>query len=163
MGNGPASVPGGRHPLAWAGSAAVAQVVAILAGILAMASGIEDYRIIGSALEPGLPHAWTGLQPDVWIEGAGLLVAVVALTLRGRARWLRYPLIILWICELASSIAFTGLGLLVSPSAIDRPVLAWLAVGDAAVVISLMVLVLIPLRNQGNRPGGPIEGAMPKA
>jgi hypothetical protein len=141
----------------------VAQVVAILAGILAMASGIEDYRIIGSALEPGLPHGWTGLQPDDWVAGAGLLVAVVALTLRGRARWLRYPLIIVWACELASSTAFTGVGLLLSPAAIRPPVLAWLAVGDAAVLISIVVLVLSPLRPPGKPSRQPVEGATPKA
>ena len=143
MGNGPASVPGGRHRLAWAGSAAVAQVVAILVGILAIVSGIEDFRIIR---EPGLSYAWTDQPPNVWVASAGLLVAVVALMLRGHARWLRYPLIILWICELASSTAITGLGLLVSPAAIYPPALAWLAVGDAVVLISLVVLVLSPYR-----------------
>jgi hypothetical protein len=155
MGNGPASVPGGRHPLAWAGSAAVAQVMAILAGILAMAGGIEDFRILR---EPGLSYAWTDQPANVWVAGAGLLVAVVALTLCGRARWLRYPLIILWVCELASSTAFTGLVLLFSPSAIVPPALAWLAVGDAAVLISLVALVLSPLRPPGKPSRRPIKG-----
>jgi hypothetical protein len=124
----------------------VAQVVAIFAGILAMASGIEDFRIIRSALEPEFPYAWTDQQPNVWVAGAGLLVAVVALALWGRARWLRYLQITLWICVLASSNAITGLGLMFSPTAIDPPALAWLAVGDAAVLISIVVLVLSPGR-----------------
>jgi hypothetical protein len=152
MGNGPASMVEGRHRFVWAGSAAAAQVVAILAGIIAMASGIEDFRIIRSALEPGLPYAWTGQQPDVWIAGAGLLVAVVALTLGRRARWLRSLQIIVWICELASATAITGLGLLFSPAAIRSPALAWLAVGDAAVLISLVVLILSPLRRPPGKP-----------
>jgi hypothetical protein len=124
----------------------VAQVVAVLAGILGMASGIAIGRISRPAVEPGIAEPWTYQSPDVWVAGAGLLVAVVALALWGRAGWLRYLQITLWICELVSSIAVNGIVLLISPRAIFPPVLAWFAVGDTAVLISIVVLVMSPRR-----------------
>jgi hypothetical protein len=153
MGDGPAGAAGDRHPLAWVRSLAVAQVVAILAGILGMASGIEELRITRSTIEPGIAEAWTDQWPSVWVAGAGLLVAVAALVLWGRARWLRNVQIIIWICELVSSIAITGLVLMLSPRAIFLPVLAWLAVGDVAVLISIVVLDMSRPTRETVRPG----------
>jgi hypothetical protein len=47
------SSAGGRLPLTWAKSATVAQVVAIPAGVLAMASALLMWRIVGYTSEPG--------------------------------------------------------------------------------------------------------------
>jgi hypothetical protein len=46
-GNEPESAAGGRLPFTWAKWATVAQVVAIAAGVLAMASGLLMWRIVG--------------------------------------------------------------------------------------------------------------------
>jgi hypothetical protein len=106
MGNEPESAAGGRLPLAWAKSATVAQVVAIAAGILAMVSGIVIRRIVMLATVTGGTVSWFPWK-DQWhsvtYAGAGVLVAIVALMLRGRARWLHYPQIGLWLLVLADS------------------------------------------------------------
>jgi hypothetical protein len=109
MGNEPESAAGGRLPLTWAQRATVAQVVAIAAGVLAMASGLLMWRIVGYtaanlgtgvSFEPSSITNWSVLL-SVAPAGAGTLVAVVALMLRGRARWLRYLQIGLWLLALA--------------------------------------------------------------
>jgi hypothetical protein len=46
MGNEPDGAAGGRPPRTWAKRATVAQVVAIAAGVLAMASGLVMWRIV---------------------------------------------------------------------------------------------------------------------
>jgi hypothetical protein len=141
------SAAGGRLPLARETRAAAAQAAGIAAGILAMGSGqlmwgIALYTLLApDGVWSPLPNSMT-----IWNElpflapaGAGTLVAIVALTVRGRARWLRYPQIGLWLLTLASSIyvaatcdPFTGLGPLCGP----------LAVGDVPVIITIVLLTL---------------------
>jgi hypothetical protein len=144
---GAESAAGGRPPLAWEKLATAAQVAGIAAGILAMGSGQLMWRIaLDTLLAPD--GAWSPLPNSLttWNElpflapaGAGALAAIAALTLRGRARWLRHPQIGLWLLTLASSIhiaatcdPFTGPGPLRGP----------LAVGDAPAVIPIALLTL---------------------
>jgi hypothetical protein len=138
---------GGRLPLAREKLATAAQVAGIAAGILAMGSGQLMWRIALDALlaldgvwspAPSSMTTWNAL-PFLAPAGAGALVALVALTLGGRARWLRYPQIGLWLLTLASSIYIAaacehlaGLGPLCGP----------LAVGDVPVVITIVLLAL---------------------
>ncbi len=146
-GNEPESAAGGRLPLTRAKWATVAQVAAIAAGVLAMASGLLMWRIVGYtaanldtgvSFEPNSITNWSVLL-SLAPAGAGALAAVLALTLRGRARWLRYLQIGLWVLTLASSayIADTcapliGLGPLYGP----------LAVADISAVAAIALLTL---------------------
>jgi hypothetical protein len=155
MGNEPESAAGGRPPPARAKRATGAQVVAIAAGVLAMASGLFMWRDVaytaanlgtGVSFEPDSITTWSELL-SVAPAGAGALVAVVALALRGRARWLRYLQIGLWLLALASSVyivntcaPFTGLGPLSGP----------LAVGDIPGVVTIVLLTL-SLRRPADR------------
>jgi hypothetical protein len=156
-GNEPESATGGRLPLTWAKSATVAQVVAIAAGVLAMASGLLMWRIVGytaANLDTGVsfePNSITkgSVLLSVAPAGAGALVAVVALTLRGRARWLRYLQIGLWLLALASFVyiadtcaTLIGLGPLSGP----------LAVGDISVVAAIVLLTLSLRRPASRQP-----------
>ena len=77
---------------------------------------------------------WLSVAP----AGAGALVAVVALALRGRARWLRYLQIGLWLLALASFVYITAnpCGPLVGLG----PVFAPLFVGDISGVVSVVLL-----------------------
>jgi hypothetical protein len=157
MGNEPESAVGGRLPLTWAKWAFVAQVVAIAAGVLAMASGLLMWRIVGYtaanldtgvSFEPNSITNWSVLL-SVAPAGAGALVAVVALTLRGRARWLRYLQIGLWLLALASSVYIAdtcapliGLGPLYGP----------LVVGDISGVVTIVLLTLSLRRPASRQP-----------
>ena len=151
------SAVGGRLPRTGAKGATVAQVVAIAAGVLAMASGLLMWRIVGytaANLETGvsfLPNSITNgnVLLSVAPAGAGALVAVAALALRGRARWLRYLQIGLWLLALASSIyignicaPFTSLGPLSGP----------LAVGGVAGVVTVVLLILSLRRPASRQP-----------
>jgi hypothetical protein len=136
--------------------AAVAQVVVLIAGFLTLVSAGLMWRIVGyTAMNPNtgvsfLPGSMTGWSEQLSFAPAQawVLVAVVALVLRGRARWLRYPQIGLCLLALASSVyiagacaAFTGLGVLYGP----------LAVGDVSGAIAIVLLAL-SLRRCGRRP-----------
>jgi hypothetical protein len=156
MGNEPESVAGGPLPtgVKWA---AVAQVVAIAAGVLAMACGLLMWRDVGYtavnlatgvSFEPDSITMW-----DVWLSvapaGAAALVAVAGLALRGRARWLRYLQIGLWLLALASSVyivnacaPFTSLGPLLGP----------LAVGDISGVVAIVRLTRSLRRPASRQP-----------
>ena len=146
MGNEPESVAGGPLPtgVKWA---AVAPVVPVAAGVLAMASGLLMWRDVGFTavnLATGVsfvPGSITTRDEllSVAPAGAGALVAVVALALRGRARWLRHLQIGLWLLALASSVCivnacapFTSLG----------PLLVPLAIGDIPAVVTIVTLTL---------------------
>ena len=103
---------GGQLAFNGARRATVAQVVVIAAGVLAMASGLLMWRDLafttmdgetGVSYFPSSITTWGELL-TVAPAGAGTLVAVVALALRGRARWLRYLQIGLLLLALASSI-----------------------------------------------------------
>jgi hypothetical protein len=140
----PVSVAGGRLPTG-AKWATVAPIVPIAAGFVAMASGLLMWRIVGYtaanlatgvSFEPSSITTW-----DVWLSvapaGAAALAAIVVLALRERARWLRYPQILLWLLALASSVyivntcaPFTSLGPLLGP----------LATGDICGVITIVLL-----------------------
>jgi hypothetical protein len=157
MGDEPESAAGGRLPLTWAKWATVAQVVAIAAGVLAMASGLVMWRIVAyTTMDPETGVSFFPNSITTWSEllsvapaGAAAFVAVVALTLRRRARWLRYLQIGLWLMALASSIyiadtcaPFTGLGPLYEP----------LVVGDIPGVVTIMLLTLSLRRPASRQP-----------
>jgi hypothetical protein len=137
--------------------ATVAQAVVLVAGFLALVSDGLMWRIVGyTAMNPGtgvsfLPGSMTGWSEQLSFAPAQawVLVAVVALILRRRARWLRYPQIGLCLLALASSVyiagacaAFTGVGALYGP----------LAVGDVSGAIAIVFLAL-SLRRCGRQPG----------
>jgi hypothetical protein len=139
--DGGASTAGGQLPLGWLKSATVAQVVAVAAGILAMVSWIVMRRIILSTLVNRATLSWLPWK-DQWhpvtYAGAGVLVAIVALLLRGRARWLHYPQIGLWLLVLAESWTVADDGLETG----IRGVPAWLVAGDVPGVIAIVLLAL---------------------
>lgn len=147
MGDEPGSVAGGRLLPPWARSAAVAQVVGIAAGFLALACGLVMWRDVGYTMAvynspwsfPLPATTPTDEQLAVVPAAAAMLVALVALALRGRARWLHYPQIGLWLLVLASSIYIaracapvTGTGMLYGP----------LLAGDVPVVVTVALLTL---------------------
>jgi hypothetical protein len=157
VGNEPESAAGGRLPLTWANSATVAHVVAIGAGVLTTASGLLMWRVVGytaANLSTGVsfePNSITNgsvllsLAPG----GAGALVAVIALALRGRARWLRYLQIGLWLLALAGLVYIAdtcapliGLG----------PLYGQLAVGDISGVVTIVLLTRSLRRPASRRP-----------
>jgi hypothetical protein len=159
MGNEPEGAAGdfGRLPFTWAKSATVAQVVAIAAGVLAMASGLLMWRILGytaANLSTGVsfePNSITNRSVllSVAPAAAGTLVAVVALTLRGRARWLRYLQIGLWLLALASSVYIAGT---CAPLIGLGPLYGPLAVGDIAGVVTIVLLTLSLRRPASRQP-----------
>jgi hypothetical protein len=133
------------------------QVAAIVAGFLAMACGLLMWRDLGytaSNLSTGV-----SFEPDsitnrtVWLSvapaGAGALVAVVALALRGRARWLRYLQIGLWLLALASFVCITAT---CGPLVGLGPVFAPLFVGDIAGVVAVVLLTRSLRRPAGRQP-----------
>jgi hypothetical protein len=156
-GNEPDGAAGGRRPRTRAKWVTVAQVVAIAAGVLAMASGLVMWRILayttmdpesGVSFFPNSITTWSELL-SVAPAGAAAFVAVVALTLRRRARWLRYLQIGLWLLALASSVyiadtcaPFTGLGPLYGP----------LVVGDVPGGVTIVLLTLSLRSPVGRQP-----------
>ncbi|HEY6790497.1 MAG TPA: hypothetical protein VI365_24645 [Trebonia sp.] len=76
-------------------------------------------------------------------------MAVVALALRGRARWLRYLQIGLWLLELASSVYIVNA---CAPVIGLGPLLGLLAVGDVSGVVTVVVLTLSLRRPAGHQP-----------
>lgn len=111
IGTEPESAARGQLPLTGAKHGTGAQVVAIAAGFLAMAGGLLMWRELGytaANLDTGVSFVpssisnWDVLAP-VAAGGLGALVAVVALALRGRGRWLRYLQIGLALLALAGS------------------------------------------------------------
>jgi hypothetical protein len=157
MANAPESSASGRTPLTWAKSATGAQVLAIPAGVVAMASAFLMWRILGYtaanlstgvSFEPNSITNWDVLL-SVAPAGAAALVAVVALPLRGRARWLRCLQIGLWLLALAGSVYIVdtcapliGLGPLVDP----------LFVGDISAVVAIVLLTLSLRRPLSRQP-----------
>ena len=133
------------------------QVAAIAAGLFGMACGLLMWRDLGYTAA----NLGTGVsfEPDsitdrsVWLSvapaGAGALVAVVALMLRGRARWLRYLQIGLWLLALASSVYITGIcASLIGLGPVSGP----LFVGDTAGVVTVVLLTLSLRRSASRRP-----------
>ena len=156
-GSGPKIAAGGRLPFTPVKRATVAQVAVITAGVLAMASGQLMWRILGytaANLSTGVsfePKSITtgrvllSLAP----AAAGALAAIVALALRGRARWLRYLQIGLWLLTLASSayIADTCAPL------IGLAPLFWpIAVADISAVGAIALLTLSASRPASGQP-----------
>jgi hypothetical protein len=157
MGNGPESAAAGRLPLTWTNSATVAQVVAIGAGVVAMASGLLMWRIVGDTaanLSTGVsfePNSITNRSVLLSLApgGAGALVAVVALALRGRARWLRYLQIGLWL------LALVGFGYIAdtcAPLIGLGPLVGQLAVGDISAVVTIVLLTRSLSRPASRQP-----------
>lgn len=139
------SADGGQLAFTGARKATVAQVVAIAAGVLAMACGLLMWRDLafttmdgetGVSYFPSSITTWGELL-TVAPAGAGALVAVVALTLRGRARWLRYLQIGLLLLALAGSIY---IALTCAPFA--GPLYSLLVVGDIPVVVAIWLLAV---------------------
>lgn len=132
-GSKPESAAGGRLPPAEVQRATGVQVLAIVAGVISMACGLLMWRTLADTMRN--PATGASFLPD-WVTmprellsaapaGAGVIVAVTGLAL-GRARWLRYLQIGLWLLALASSVyitgtlaPFTGLGPLYGPIIVD--------------------------------------------
>jgi hypothetical protein len=129
-GNELESAAGERLPPARMQLATGAQVVAIVAGVIVVICEFLPYRIVGyTTMNPGTGAFWWPNSITLWSErfalapaAAGVLVALAGLALRGRARWLRYLQIGLWLLALASSVyitetcaPFTGLEVLYGP------------------------------------------------
>jgi len=156
MGNEPESAAGGRPPLTWANSATGAQVVAIGAGVLAMASGLLMWRIVGdtaanlSTRVSFEPNSITnrGVLLSLAPGGAAALVAV-ALALRGRARWLRYLEIGLWLLAL---VGFAYIAETCAPLIGLGPLAGQLAVGDISAVVTIVLLTRSLRRPAGRQP-----------
>jgi hypothetical protein len=157
MDNDPESAAEDRLPPARVQRATGTQVVAIVAGVIAMACVALMWRTLGDTmgnLETGVSRlpgwATTGRELlSAAPAGAGVLVAVAGLALRGRARRLRYLQIGLWLLALASFIyiaetfaPFTGLDPLYVP----------IVVGGAAGVVSVAYLALSLRRPTSRRP-----------
>ena len=132
-------------PLTGARRATVAQVVAIAAGVLAVASGLLMWRGVAyTTMDPETGVSFFPSSITTWSEllsvapaGAGVLVAVMALTLRGRARWLRYLQIVLLLLALASS---SYIAYICAPFA--GPLYGLLVVGDIPGVVTILLLTL---------------------
>ena len=138
-------------------SAACAQVVAIVAGVIVVAGEFLPYRIVGyTTMNPGTGASWWPNSITLWSERLALapacavvLAAVAGLALRGRARWLRYLQIGLWLLALASSVyitgtcaPFTGLAVLYGP----------IIVCGVAAVVAVALLTLSLRRPAGRQP-----------
>jgi hypothetical protein len=156
-GNEPESDAEGQLPLTGAKWATVAQVVAIAAGVLAIACGLLMWRIVGYtaanldtgvSFEPNSITNWSVLL-SVAPAGAGALVAVVALTLRGRARWLRYLQIGLGLLALAGSVYIVDT---CAPLIGRGPLYGPLVVGDISGVAAIVFLTLSLRRPASRQP-----------
>src|SRR5690242_2484978 len=95
-GNEPERAAGDRL-LARVQRATGAQVVAIVAGVIVVAGEFLPYRIVGYTTMSGTGVSFWPNSITLWSErlalapaGAGVLVAIAGLALRGRVRWLRY-------------------------------------------------------------------------
>jgi hypothetical protein len=78
----------------------VAPVAPIAAGVVAMGSGLLMWTAVSYDVGVSGWSPWLSVAP----AGAATLVAAAGLALRGRARWLRYAQIGLWLLALASSV-----------------------------------------------------------
>ena len=131
------------------------QVAALAAGLLAMVCVQLMWRDLGYtasnlstgvSFEPDSITDWSVYLP-LAPAGAEALVAVVALTLRGRARWLRYLQIGLWLLALAG---FGYITAICAPLVGLGPVSPPLVAGDIAGVVTIALLTL-SLRRPGVR------------
>lgn len=153
----PESAAEDRLPTAGVRWATGSQVVAIIAGVIAMACVLLMWRNLGetmwnSATGASFVPEWFTVPREllsVAPAGAGVLAAVAGLALKGRARWLRCLQIGLWLLALASSVyitetfaPFTGLGLLYGP----------ITVGGIAGVVAVALLTLSLRRPAGRQP-----------
>ncbi len=156
-GNEPESAAGGPLPtgVKWA---TVAPVVPIAAGVIAMACGLLMWRVLPFTLwNPAtgasfpLPGWFTTSREllSVAPAGAGVLVAVAGLALRGRARWLRYLQIGLWLLALASFVFITEA---LAPFTGLEPLYGLIIVGGAAGVVAVGLLARSLRRPVGRQP-----------
>jgi hypothetical protein len=81
--------------------------------------------------------------------GAGVLAAVAGLALRGRARWLGYLQIGLWLLALASLVCITDA---IAPFTGLEPLYGLIIVGGAAGVVAVTLLTLSLRRPAGRQP-----------
>ena len=145
MGNEPESAAGGPLPtgVKWAN---IAPVVPIAAAVIAMACELGMWQILGDTVwnpETGATFPLPGWFTTRWEllsvapAGAGVLVAVAGLALRGRARWLLYLQIGLWLLTLASSVAITEA---LAPLTGVGPLYGLIIVGGVAGVVAVALL-----------------------
>jgi hypothetical protein len=157
MGNEPDSADRGQLPVIGAKGATVAQVVAIAAGVLAMAGAVLMWRVLGytaANLSTGVSFEPSSItNGSVLLSeapgGAGALVAVVALALRGRARWLRYLQIGLGFLALAGFVYIAGT---CAPLIGLWPLYGPLAVGEISAVAAIVLLTRSLHRPAGRQP-----------
>ena len=144
VGNEAESAAGGELPFAGVRRATVAQVVAIVAGLLAVVSGLLMWRDLafttmdgetGVSYFPSSITTWDELL-SVAPAGAGTLVTTMALALRGRVRWLRYLQIGLLLLALASSVYVA-----VTCAPFAGPLYGLLVVGDIPAVVAIWLLI----------------------
>lgn len=156
-GNERESAAGGQRPLTWTKWATVAQVVVIVVGFIFVVYEFLPYRVVGyTAANPETGVSYWPSSITLWSQrlalapaAAGMLVAVVTLVLRGRALWLRYLQIGLWLLALASFVyivdvcaPFTGLEALYSVIGVG---------GIAGVVIIVLLTLTLRLRRPASR------------
>lgn len=154
MGNEAESAAGAQLTFTAARRVTVAQVVTIAAGILAVASGLLMWRDVAYTMMDGetgvsfLPSSVTTWREllSVAPAGVGALVAVVALTLRGRARRLRYLQIGLLVLALAGSIYIAD-----ACAPFAGPLYGLLVLGDVPVVVAILLLTLSLHRPAGRQ------------
>jgi hypothetical protein len=116
----------------------IAQLVSIIAGIIAIVTANKlgsDYIHNFTYSYYSGSHNLTAatISPLIVAAGAGILAAVMALALRGRARWLTFVQIILWLVVIGGSV-------LVYFS--SRPVFKY--VGQTGKLLELVLVAGIP-------------------
>jgi hypothetical protein len=157
MGDEPESAAGGPLPtgVKWPVGA---PVVPLVAGVIAMACTLLMWRALGDTLsDPAtgasfpLPGWFTtrGELLSVAPASAGVLVAVAELALRGRARWLRYLQIGLWLLALAS---FVCIARALAPFTGLEPLYPLIIVGGAGGVVAVALLAWSLRRPAGRQP-----------
>jgi hypothetical protein len=132
------------------------QVAVLAAGFIALACVWIMWRDFGDImgnLATGasfLPHWYTWPRELISAApaAAGVLTAVAGLGLRGRARWLRYLQIGLWLLALASSLGITAA---FAPFSGLAPLYGPIIVGGSCAVVSVALLTL-SLRRPAGRP-----------
>ena len=155
--NGAESAAGDRLPPARVQRATGVQVVAIVAGLLAMACALLMWRdtgfivanlSTGVSFMPSSTTSW-GAWLSVVPAGAAALVAFVALVRREHARWLRYLQIGLWLLALAGfAYIAAGCARLVGL----RPVWGALVIGDVSGFVTIVLLTVSLRRPVGGQP-----------
>ena len=124
-------------------------MASIVAGVLAILSFyyIQDFchrYALGYD-----PVSVATVSPFIGAAGAAMLAALAALALRGRARWLAYPQLALWLIPLAGSIvAYVRSHTLFKESGHARVLIALTLMCDIPVLITIVLLVITMSRSR---------------